>query len=185
MRSLNLSSIVALTLFSVIACSSDDSGGGSSSSCASAPLSCPTGKTCWVVTTDGKYDCIDAQATQVEGSPCQNSVGQAQCNTGMMCFPGAQGSANGTCQPFCAADKTCAGAGQCVGVTLINAPGAATVYACAPTGTGGTGGMAGSGGAAGSSSGGTAGSGGSTGGAAGSASGGAAGSGGASDAGAD
>ena len=174
---------VVAVVSGLVACGSDDSGGSSApSSCAADPQSCGAGKTCWVVNTQGKYDCIAATTDKPAGAACQNLVGTAQCNEGLMCFPGQSGSAAGSCQPFCAKDKTCANGGQCAGVQLINAPGAATVYACAPSGTGGTGGAAGMGGAAGSggSTGGASGSGGSGG-----STGGSGGSSGGADAGAD
>lgn len=154
-----------------VACGSDDSdGGGGSSSCASSPASCGDGKTCWVVNTSGKYGCLPAANAQPEGAACQNTVGQANCNAGLTCFPGQQGSATGTCQPFCAKDGSCTNGGTCLSVTLIGTPGAEVIKACSPAGTGGTGGTgggAGSGGASGGAAG-SGGSGGSTGGAAGS-----------------
>ncbi|MCE7894273.1 MAG: hypothetical protein DYH12_31995, partial [Sorangiineae bacterium PRO1] len=139
--------LVVAVLTGLSACSSDESdGGGTSSSCASDPLSCGAGKTCWVISTSGSYDCIAATTDKPQGSPCQNTVGVAQCNEGLMCFPGQQGSPTGSCEPFCAKDGTCSGGAVCAQVSLINAPSAPVIRACAPTGSGGTGGMAGSGG---------------------------------------
>jgi hypothetical protein len=147
------SAVLVLTLG---ACGSDSSSDTTPKTCVSDPSSCGAGKTCWVVDVNGKFDCLDAPSAQVEGSPCQNTLGQAQCAAGLSCFPSSSGSQFGTCSPFCSLaspNGTCTNGGLCTQLTLVSAPSAPHAYVCSP----GAGGAGGAGGNAGSASGGAAG----------------------------
>lgn len=143
------------------ACSSSDSSGGSHppASCTTDPSTCAAGTVCWPNNANGDYACLPAAAGQGQGSTCSNVIGQPQCDVGLACFPSANGSPTGMCEPFCgttAPDNTkCTppgSSGQCYQLKL-QAPHQYPIYVCqpaAPTNDGGAG-ASGSGGSAGAS----------------------------------
>lgn len=148
------------------ACGGDDDGGGGSQSsggCSKTPLDCAADQTCWPANAAGHLACTPAPSDQTQGKSCTLIVAQATCAPGFYCFPSGNGSATGSCEPFCQ-NGSCSNGGVCAQVGIVG--GSEFVAVCTPPATdGGTGGSAGSGsgGSAGSASGGSAGSGGASG----------------------
>ncbi|MEZ4226448.1 MAG: hypothetical protein R3B13_36215 [Polyangiaceae bacterium] len=141
-----------------VACGSDDSNGSNTpGGCQSNPTSCAADQTCWANAAGTTLECLPADSSKPEGSPCINTAGVATCGAGMFCFPNTSAPTTGTCSPFCQ-NGGCSNGGVCAQVQLIGT--GIVVPVCSPGG--GTGGAGGTGGGSGGSSG-SSGSGGSSG----------------------
>jgi len=85
--------------------------------CDLAPLDCPAGTTCWLVSDGRSHACLPSGGGQI-GKACLNTPGAPVCADGLTCRIGI-GETAGRCLPYCDDAHACPDGSACGAWSVI------------------------------------------------------------------